>query len=154
MRQDFDGYKASTMSLNSPEVMKHAYGPQMNAHIDAIKRQHKSKSDSFKNDIGQEFADHLSHRSRSPVTMTLRRQVRTRDIELMTYKPKFCFICCQEVFTYNIIDGRIYGECHKSDAKQPMVEQLAQRARQTKGEKVCKVTVVKAVQSKRKNKHQ
>lgn len=130
MRDNFDGYKAdNTVNINSPEIARLAYGPQMNAHIDAIKAQRKSTSNTFKNDVGLEFADHIRFKDKAPISMCLGGS----KTKLFKVKPKFCFICKERVYVYHVVEGRVYGNCHKADAHQPMVEQAARRPRQTKG---------------------
>lgn len=122
MRDDLNGYKGNnTIDMNSPEITRLAYGPEMNAHVARIKEQRKRKSDSFKTDAGLEFADHIRFKAKAPVSLSGSR------VTLVKIKPKFCCVCKVRVYTYTIKpDGKIYGECHK-DAYQNKIDQEKSR---------------------------
>lgn len=111
-------YKGSTLDLNSPEINRIAYGPEMNAHVARLKEHRKKKGDSFKTDIGLEFADHVRFKDKAPMSVTI-----SKKVTLHKVKPRYCFICKERVYTYHIINGKVYGDCHKSIANQPMFDQ-------------------------------
>lgn len=114
---NIDGYQASTKDLNSPEIMRLAYSPQMNAYIDSLKKQRKNISDSSSRDIALEATDHIVSKARGRVMSS------SKKVTLSKIKPKYCCICQERVFTCFVIEGKIYGECHKSQSGQRRIEQ-------------------------------
>lgn len=98
----------SSIDMNSAEINRLAYGPEMNAHIDRLKAHRKSKDASSRNDIGKEFADHINFQHKKPVTVAL------GPVKIFTPKPKFCCVCGERALAYTIKqDGKVYGDCHK-----------------------------------------
>lgn len=110
------GYEASTKNLNSPEIMRLAYGPEMNAHIDQIKKQRKSVSDSGSNDIALEASDRISIMAKARVSVT------SKTVEIKKMKPRFCYMCGERAYTVFIIDAKTYGDCHKAYSKMSNAE--------------------------------
>lgn len=108
MKEEFNGYKASTLDLNSPEVMKHAYSPAMDAHIAAIKKHRKDKAQSSTDGIVKEFSDHLTMKHKARVSFT------PKNISIIKMH-NCCTGCGARIYQAWVIDGKKYGKCCKNN---------------------------------------
>lgn len=107
---NFGGYHASTKDLNSPEINRLAYSPQMDAHIASIKKQRKSQSDHGAQDIAGEVTDHIVSKAKGRVMFS------SKKASIYKIKPKFCCVCAERVYTSYVINGEVYGDCCKSES--------------------------------------